>query len=31
MMRIQAQTFGNVRDSRNEKLPLYNSWECFLL
>ena len=30
-MRIQAQTFGDVRDSRNEKLPLYNSWECFLL
>ena len=31
LMSIQAQTFGDIRDSRIDKLPLYNAWECFLL
>ena len=29
-MKIQAQTFGNPRDSRAEKLPVYDAWESFL-
>ena len=29
-MKIQAQTFGKPRDSRTEKLPVYDAWESFL-
>lgn len=29
-MRIQAQTIGKPRASRNEKLPTYEKWEAYL-
>ena len=29
-MKIQAQTYGKPRDSRTEKLPVYDAWETLL-